>query len=251
MSKKTRRLLFYSFAFLFIIAGLGAVFYSDGWRVDIKNCLIVQLFNCSIKFERTGAVYVQTEPKGITIKIGKEIFEDKSGLLQNGTLISELLPGSYKIEIQKDNYLAWVKNIVVESGMVSEISKIILIPEKLEKQPVILTKSPDSFWLNDGNTILKNKTNLYYQSENSATKLRGDKFIAWSNDNNKIITQDSNSQIYYLYNLNNFAQSLNINAALNNLQKITIKQIVFHPLDSARLIIQAKIISFIFWTTAA
>jgi len=252
MSKRTRRLLFYSFVFLFIIAGLAVVFYCDGWRVNIENCSIFsakggsasggQFFNCSIKIERTGAVFIQTNPKGVIIKIGKEIFGDKSGLIQNGTLVSELLPGNYKVEIEKNNYLAWVKNIAIESGLVTEISKIVLIPQNLEKNLVPLAKSPDSFWINsDGKIIFKNNANLYYESQNSSpVKLRGDKLIVWSDDNSKIITQDSKNQTYYLYQIDDMSRALNITAVLNNLQKIAISDIKFHPLDSNRLIIQAK-----------
>ncbi len=234
MTLKKRRFIFYIFVLLFIIAGLAAVFYSDGWRVNTENY--------SIKIQRTGAVYIQTDPKGISIKIGKNIFDDKSGLLQKGTLVSELLPGNYKVEIQKNNYLAFVKNIAVESGLVSEISKIVLIPRNIQKNPVSLSKTPNSFWVNsDGKIVFANNTNLYYQSQDSSpVKLRGDKFIAWSNDNNKIITQDSKSRTYYLYQLDNLSKALNITASLNNLQKITIKNIKFHPLDSNRLIIQDK-----------
>lgn len=242
MSKKTRRLIFYSFVFLFVIAGLAVVFYCQGWRVNTRNCSIVQFFNCSIKIQRTGAVFIQTNPKGVIIKIGKEIFGDKSGLMQNGTLVGELLPGNYKVEIEKNNYLAWAKNIAIESGLVTEISKIVLIPQNIQKNPVPLAKSPDNFWINsDGKIVFENNANLYYQSQNSqAIKLRGDKFIVWNDDNNKIITADSKNQTYYLYKLGDLSQALNINAALNNLQKITIKDIKFHPLDSNRLIILGK-----------
>jgi len=234
MTLKKRRFIFYIFVFLFVIAGLAVVFYCDGWRVNIENH--------SIKVERTGAVYVQTNPKGVSIKIGKEIFDDKSGLLQKGTLVSELLPGNYKVEIQKNNYFAFVKNITVESGLVSEISKIVLIPQNIQKNPVLLSKSPENFWTNsDGKIVFSNNSNLYFQApDSSATKLRGDKFILWSDSNNKIITFDSKNQIYYLYQINNMSSALNITAVLNNLQKIAISDIKFHPLDSNRLIIQAK-----------
>jgi len=242
MDKKTRRLIFYSFVFLFIIAGLGVVFYCDGWRITLKNCSIKQLPNCSVQFQKTGAVFIQTNPKGVIIKIGEEIFGDKSGLIQNGTLVDELLPGNYKVEIEKNNYLAWAKNIAVESGLVTEISKIVLIPQNLEKNLVPLAKSPYNFWVNsEGKIVFENNANLYYQAQDSqAIKLRGDKLIVWSDDNNKIITADSKSQTYYLYQLDNLSQALNITASLNNLQKITIKNIKFHPLDSNRLIIQGK-----------
>lgn len=232
MTRKTRRLLFYSLVFLFLIAGLAVVFYCDGWRINAQDG--------SIKLQRTGAIFIQTDPQGVNIKIGKEIFADKSGLFQKGTLAGELLPGNYEVEIKKNNYLSWTKNIAVESGLVSEASRIVLIPEKLEKNPVASDKPVDNFWVNRDNIVFKNSSGLYLQSKDSSTKLRGDKFVVWSNDHNKIITENSNTQTYYLYTLNNLGQTLNINVVLSNLQKTPIKDVKFHPLDSNRLIIQDK-----------
>ncbi len=234
MTRKTRRFIFYSFVFLFIITGTGIVFYSQGWRPVFQNN--------KIEFKKTGAVFIETIPKGVLIKIGNEIFKDKSGLIQNGTLIDNLLPENYKVEIKKDGYISWEKNILVGSGLVSEISKAILIPKNLEKKSIPLPKSIDNFWINsDGKVVFENNANLWAEAHNSsAVKLRGDKFITWSDDNNKIITYDSKTQTYYLYEINNLSQTFNITAALNNLQKIAIKEITFHPLDSNRLIIQDK-----------
>ncbi len=244
MTATKRRFIFYSLVFLFIITGIGVVFYSQGWRPVFGDNKIV--------FQKTGAIFIETAPKGVLIKIGEEIFKEKIGLMQSGTLINNLLPKNYKIEIKKEGYALWEKNISVKSGLVSQISKAVLIPENPEKNLIPLAKSIDAFWMSsDGKIVFsakggsasggKNESNLYFEPQNSSTtKLRGDKFIAWSDDNDKIITQDSKTEIYYLYGLNNLSQSFNITAAINNLQKIAVKQIAFHPLDSNRLIIQGK-----------
>ena len=243
MTLKNRRILFYSFIFLFIIAGLGVVSYSQGWRIVTENCKIVKLLNCSIKFQKTGAIFIEARPKGVLIKIDGKVFKDKSGLIQSGTLITNLSPKTYRLKVEKDGYLAWTKNAVVKSGLVTETLKIILIPEKIEKKPIAVSKTIDNFWLSSQQKIVfKNKENLYFFQESlaSPTKLKGDEFIQWSEDNNKIIVQDSKNQIYYLYELNNLSKALNINATLNNLQKMNITEIAFHPLESSRLIIKDK-----------
>lgn len=243
MTLKTRRFIFYSFIFLFIITGLGVVSYSQGWRIVTENCQIVKLLNCSIKFQKTGAIFIEAKPKGVMIKIDGKVFKDKSGLIQSGTLITNLSPKTYRLKVEKDGYLAWTKNAVVKSGLVTEIPKIILIPEKIEKKSIAVSKTIDNFWLSSQQKIVfKNKENLYFFQESlaSPTKLKGDEFIQWSEDNNKIIVQDSKNQTYYLYELNNLSKALNINVTLNNLQKTSITEIAFHPLESGRLIIKDK-----------
>ncbi len=235
MTSGNRRFLFYIFTILFIITGLGVVFYSLGWRITVENSLI--------SFQRTGAIFIETKPKGVIIKIDGKIFQDKSGLIQSGTLINNFSPGDYKIEIAKDGYLDWNKEISVESGMVTEIPGTVMIPEEFEKKAVSITKPVDSFQANSRQKIVFNSGGeLYYfqESLSSPIKLKGDKFIQWSKDGLKIIVQDSKTEIYYLYELNNLSKALNINVVLNNLQKTDIEEIDFHPIESGRLIIEDK-----------
>jgi len=242
MPLKTRRFIFYSFLFLFIVSGLGVIFYSQGWRPNTENCRFNDLFNCSVKLQKTGAVFIETQPKGVVIKLDDKVFQDKSGLIQSGTLITELSPKNYKIKIEKDGYLSWTKNFRVESGLVTEVPKIILLPEKTEKKLVSTPKPVDNFWINSQQKIVfKNSEALYYLQDSSPNmKLRGDKLIQWSEDGNKVILQSLKNQNYYLYELGNLSKTLNISAVLNNLQKTSISEIAFHPIESNRLIIENK-----------
>lgn len=249
MTKKTRSILFYSFLFLFVFAGLYIIFSSQGWQLDINNCRIPKLWNCQITLARTGGIFIATKPKGVVIKIDGEIFKDNSGLIQSGTLINDLLPKDYKVEIEKDGYLPWEKNILVGSGLVAELLKIVLIPEEINKKTVDITKSIDDFWINQQQKIIfKNKGGIYYfsnpsptnESDNLNIKLRGDKFIQWSEDGGKTIIEDSKNQIYYLYDLNNLSEVLNVSAVLNNLQKTDVSGVAFYPIESSKLIVKDK-----------
>ncbi len=249
MSKKIRRILFYSFLSLFILAGGGIIFLSQGWRLKIDNCRLPVIWNCQIAITRTGAIFIESKPKGVVIKIDGEIFEDKSGLIQSGTLITNLLPKDYKVEIEKDGYLPWEKNIRVNSGLVAEVLKIVLVPEEINKKTADITKSIDSFWVNQQKRIiLKNKEGLYYfpssasanESETSNIKLRGDKFIQWSESGDKAIVEDSKNLIYYLYDFNNLSKILNVSAILNNFQQVNISEISFCPIESNKLIVKDK-----------
>lgn len=240
MTVKTRRILFYILFFLFIFIGLTAVFYSYGWRISAENCSIAELPNC---FQKTGGLFIETEPKEVVIKIDDKTFKDKSGIIQNGTLIKNLPPKTYKIKIEKNGFLPYEKKVRVESNLVAEIPNVILIPEKLEKTPLPVSKPIDSFWMfSQQKIIFKNNGALYHLP--SLSKLKGNQFVGFSEDGGKIIVsasdgKNSTSRIYYLYELNDFSKSVNISAIFKNLKKgAVIDEVAFHPADSNRLIVK-------------
>ncbi|MDP3015136.1 MAG: hypothetical protein Q8N28_01855 [bacterium] len=239
MTIKIRRVLFYSLFFLFIFIGLAVVFYSYGWRISAENCSINKPSNC---FQKTGGLFIETKPKRVIIKIDGKVFKDKSGLIQSGTLIKNLSPKTYKIKIEKDGFLLYEKKVRVESNLVAEIPNVVLVPEKLEKISVPISKSIDNFWISPQQKIVfKSNGVLYYFTDSLLSKLKGNEFVGFSEDGKKIIVKNSINQIYYLYNLNDLSKTINLNAVFNNLRKnVIIDEIAFHPADSSRLIIKDK-----------
>lgn len=207
MTKTKRRLLFYNLLLVFAVAGAGIVFYSQGWRINAENCGTFE--KCRIKFQKVGAVYIETLPKDVIIKINGKIYADKSGLLRKGTLIENFLPGNYDLEIGKKAYLPWRKKLSVESGLVSEAIEIILTPEEIKKETVPIGR------------------------------LRGDEFVG-KNIENKFILKDSKNGVYYLYNGGSSKEALNVNAAFKNTGGGMIKKMALHPFEPNALIIETK-----------
>lgn len=204
MTLKTRRFLFYGLFIVFILAGSGAVLYSSGWRFNPAN----------FHFRKTGAIYIETEPKDAVIKINNIYFKNLSGLIKKGTLISNLPPQPYKIELKKEGYLPYYKNLQVEPSLVSELIDVILIHREIKKEPL-----------------------------DNSKKIKGDEFIAISKDGGKIALKESESGIYYLYDLNNLSTAFNVNAAFDNAsakEKTDIINIAFHPFESDKIVIETK-----------
>lgn len=202
--------MFYGLVLLFIAAGVVVVLYSEGWRLDTENCSLTNIFLCNISLEKTGAVFIQTKPSGVTIKLDGKIFSDKSSLLQSGTLISNLTPKTYHLEVQKDGYLTWKKDLKVRPQLVSEANDIILVPQNITKESV------------------------------TARKLRGQKLEGMSNSGDKLIVKDVNSGTYYLYDLNNPTVAFNINVNFDNTagNDEVVKKTRNHPFDSNKLIVE-------------
>lgn len=211
MTKIKRRFLFYNLLLVFAVAGAGIVFYSQGWRLNVKDCEIeiAELRNCKIKFQKVGAIYIETLPKDVVIKINGKIYENKSGLLRKGTLIENFLPGNYDLEIGKKGYLPWQKKLSIESGLVNEAIEIVLAPEEIKREIVTIGR------------------------------LRGDEFVG-KNIDNKFILKNSKNDVYYLYNGDDPKEALNINAAFKNAGGGIIKKMTFHPFEQNALIIETK-----------
>jgi len=204
MTLKTRRIIFYGLFLFFFPLSIGVIFYSQGWRFDFENFGV----------KKTGAAYIETTPKNVVIKLNNKIIPDQSGLIKSGTLIPDLLPKNYKIEIQKSGYWTYLKNIKVEPSMVSELINTILIPQKFEKTTTI-------------------------------EKIKGGEIIALNAK--RIIVKNPQNKIYYLYKFNETTTALNINASFNNsllpaqANKKTeiIEKIALHPFNEDRLLIKS------------
>lgn len=194
-----RKILFWIFVFLFLIIGSAIIFYSLGWRIDFDD----------FKIQKVGAVSIKTEPKNVIIKIDGEIFSDKSGIFQSETLVKNLTPGNYEVEISKPGYNAFKKIIEINPSKVSKLSTIRLIPEILT--PVFISSAK-------GETI-------------AASAL---------NENRLVIKNEKN--VFYLYNLNNLSSAFNLNAAIENKKfGSKIKKVDFVPFKTSQLIIETDL----------
>ena len=158
MSVKARRALFITLTIIFAISSSVLVLYSRGARFDFENWDIVQ----------TGGIYLKTEPSDTQIQMDGEPVENKSGLLQSGTLINNLKPDTYKIFITKENYHSWTKEVKVESSTVSVFDGIILFPQE---KPELVASSSDNFFSENDKTIY---APLFNQLKERQLKLPGE-----------------------------------------------------------------------------
>lgn len=197
MHHQTRLILFSLFVILFLAIGTATFLYSHGWRIDFDTMTV----------QKIGAIYIKTNLRDTTIKLNGKQYRDESGILQSGTLISNLLPKSYRVEITKEGYQRYQKTLVVQPSRVEELLNVQLIPEKIQSSHISATKGTD---------IID---------------------IAQAGD--KIIIQDEKSGIYYLHDKANASSTLNLTMAVSNTQKgQKIKKIMFVPFKSTLFVIE-------------
>ena len=123
MTKRARTILFITCLILFALATPTIILYSQGYRVDFNPLpggkIIVQ----------TGGLYFRVLPARTDVYLNAK-FKDKTAFFGNSLLIENLLPKTYLVEIKKQGYHTWQKNLEVKEAQVTEAKNIILFPEK-------------------------------------------------------------------------------------------------------------------------
>lgn len=229
MTLKTRRILFYSLAVLFISAGTAAIFYSNGWRFDVET----------FEINKLGAMYFESIPRDAAIAIDKNSFIFRPGILKSGTLVANLFPKTYAVKITKEGYQSWIKEIEVLPSLVTEIPPVILLPENQELGKPFAENIED-FWIGPKHLILYRNGQLEFNGQ----RILGKSVIRWSKSGDLVITKSDNS--YFLTDLLKPSGALNISLVFSNLagkhgiKANSVSDIFFDTTDDKKLIINSK-----------
>ncbi|MEK7453078.1 MAG: hypothetical protein AAB614_02475 [Patescibacteria group bacterium] len=123
MTIRTRRILFFTSFLIFLITSPAIIMYSLGYKLNIEN----------FKIQKTGGIFVNIKYDDYRISVNERIKKDvtKKIFLQKGVLIPNLLTKNYKVSVEKDGYLEWSKTLKVESGIITEVRNIFLMPKEL------------------------------------------------------------------------------------------------------------------------
>src|SRR3989338_5156052 len=111
---------------LFVCAAV-VLFYGSGYRWSgLKN-----------KIEKTGQLSLDSKPKGGEVIINGELsktswspFFHSSDSKKTPVDIKNLLPGEYTVEIRKDGYYSWKKNVRIISGQTALFHGIRLLKKR-------------------------------------------------------------------------------------------------------------------------
>jgi len=108
-----RRILFWLFFCCFLILTPVVTFYSLGYKFDIN----------AKKFQKTGAISIQTQPKEVRV-----ILNDKEIALSTPYVVRGLLPGKYNLSLEKEGFYAYKFPIEVKPYSVADID-VSLVPK--------------------------------------------------------------------------------------------------------------------------
>ncbi|MDD5725473.1 MAG: PEGA domain-containing protein [Candidatus Omnitrophica bacterium] len=111
--QKIRFSLFFLSVLVFFLGLPLILFFAFGYKFD----------NRSLKFVKTGLIFVKTQPAGARIYFNGKLLTEKTP-----TSMQELLPGTYRISLEMEQHYPWKGEVEVEAGKVSRMDKIILFP---------------------------------------------------------------------------------------------------------------------------
>jgi hypothetical protein len=194
MQLKTRRLLFFASLIMFLIASPTVIMYSLGYKLNLKT----------FKIQKTGGIFINIDYQDYKVFIDDILKKSVSKPLftQQGVLIPNLIPKPYNLKISKNGYKSWEKTLKVESGIVTEIKNVFLVPENLS------TLELDNDILDFA--LSNSKENLVYIKDNTLISLniKNDRKIKIKlpetlNGTVKILKESFNKNIIYLENDDN------------------------------------------------
>lgn len=116
MTLLIRRIIYISLIVFFLAATPLVLAYSLGYSYDWQNKKITQ----------TGGFYLKSYPSGV------KIFLNDKANNKTPRLISRLVPRDYRINISKDGFHSWEKQLSINAQAVTEARNILLIPKNPE-----------------------------------------------------------------------------------------------------------------------
>lgn len=138
MTKKSRTILFLICLFLFVLVAPLSIFYSQGYRFDFDPPAGGK------RFTQTGGIFLKVRPKQVDIYIDGKL-KKKTDFFFGSALVENLLPKTYKVEVKKEGYFPWKKDLEIKEREVTEVKDVILFPENLNLTS--LAKVVENFWL--------------------------------------------------------------------------------------------------------
>lgn len=126
MSKKVQDYLFILFVVLFIILTISISLYASGYKLTLHKPISLNRI-----LVKTGTLVIDTIPDNANIYLSKQIIDKnliigKKKKITTPAIIKNLLPGKYKIIVNKPKYWPIQKIIYIKSGQTSFIKNLSL-----------------------------------------------------------------------------------------------------------------------------
>lgn len=198
MNQKTRLIILFSCAVLFLVITPYIVLYSLGYRVDFAHLKVVA----------TGGIYVRALPEPLDVSIDNNL-KNTTGILSNSVFFQNLLPGFHQVSITKEGYYSYQKKLLVVGNQVAKLEHVTLFPKQTPFK--LLAKNiQNSYLAPDGNTMLLTTPNgddisfevMRLQDNQQhvlGLSLLGQTITSaqWSQDSSRVLINVANS--YYLF----------------------------------------------------
>jgi len=161
--------------------------YSLGYHVDFHKFIIY----------KTGILSLKSTPSGASIYINGKLYSDITP-----ARIEELRPGTYSIEVKRENFYPWQKDLTVRPNMVTRAEKILLFPTLQEMESVSDRETDDFFIPPDRSQIYYMMKSGLYKSNMDGTNFKKlSSYSGWPSDiTGKKLSPDGKKILYFSKN---------------------------------------------------
>ena len=133
MNRTARKFLFFLFVTIFLVLAPLLVFYTAGYRYNLK----------SGSFLRTGVLSATTTPRGAEIIVNTAPTGKSTPYV-----VKQLIPGEYQVELRREGFHSWNGTVDVKSGETTLLQNILLLRDEpaeiiFETYDVQILPSPD------------------------------------------------------------------------------------------------------------
>ncbi|HTW96883.1 MAG TPA: PEGA domain-containing protein [Candidatus Methylomirabilis sp.] len=196
MSITIRRIIFYSFCVIFLIATPIVILYASGYEIDWQH-----LFT-PLGIQKTGMTIIYSEPPGANIYLNGQKQEQllntffaklnlpASSPIKTPTRIKNLAPGTYDLLVELPGYWPWQRKIKIYSGKITHVLDINLFrknsPQLLATaslQAVYLSPSVKKILLPAAGLLLDLKSEKIQQLPQTGQNIEP----AWAADGNQVV----------------------------------------------------------------
>ncbi|OGC52004.1 hypothetical protein A2982_00080 [candidate division WWE3 bacterium RIFCSPLOWO2_01_FULL_39_13] len=197
---------------IFILT-LAVVLYGDGWRIDFSGKTQT---NTKPELVKTGMLAIRSIPDGAKVYVNEKL------ITATDDTISSLRPSTYTIEVKKEGFEPWKKEVKVFPELVTDITAVLVLQsprlEPLTNTDVkafslssnqndiaFLTSNHEEpgIWIlplaNSPLGVFRNNTRLLIEDTAFATPSIGEQI--WWSPNDKEILIKMNEKGYLLYTL--------------------------------------------------
>jgi len=200
MTKRSRTILFLILTLLFLFTAPTVVLFSQGFRFDWETKRVTQV----------GAFFFDVSPSRARISVDGTPIGETARFI-GSSLTKNFLPKTYTVQISKEGYHTWEKNLEIKARQVTEAKNITLFPQNVSFR--VLKENIVDYWKasNQNEAIIQMsfedewtlslwdfERDLAYEFYRGSKTNRDSARIEWAPDASKIIveiTSDRNTQI--------------------------------------------------------
>lgn len=124
MSKKTRWILFGLAIVVFFVLSYLTIVFALGYKYDFSERAFVRMGSFRMVANTCADVTINGKPAGGTSFLGNTFSKTR------------LLPRTYAVSLDKEDYHPWQKKITVSGGLFTDFPKVVLVPLELPLEQV-------------------------------------------------------------------------------------------------------------------